>query len=152
MRVGDLMNPDVEAVAPDDTLKAAAQLMEHLGLEALPVGQDNLLVGTITGHDVALQVAAGGGDAENLRVGEAMSADVLYCFANEKAQLVSAKMRDWWVRRLPVVGPDKRLLGTVSLGDLTPLKSRRSRAKRVSSRRRAKPRATDRRPTGTAAA
>jgi CBS domain-containing protein len=135
MRVGDLMNRDVEVVAPNDTLRAAAQLMAHLGLEALPVGQDNRLVGTITGHDIALQVAAGGGDAENLTVQEVMSADVLYCFANENAQLVSAKMRDWWVRRLPVVSPDKRLLGTVSLGDLTPLKPLRNRAKRVSSRR-----------------
>lgn len=132
------MTPDVEVVAPDDTLKAAAQLMADLGLKELPVGQDNQLVGTITSHEIALHVASEGGDAENITVRDAMSADVLYCFANESARFVSAKMRDWWVRRLPVVGPDKRLLGTVSLGDLTPLRPPRIRVRRLHAARGAK--------------
>jgi CBS-domain-containing membrane protein len=51
-----------------------------------------------------------------------MSSDVLYCFESESVEEVSEKMRGWWVRRLPVVSRDKRLIGTVSLGDLTPLK------------------------------
>jgi CBS domain-containing protein len=133
MKVGDLMSPDIEVVAPDETLKAAAELMAELGSDVLPVGQDNRLIGTITGYDIALRVVAQCRDPEKITVGEAMSSDVLYCFANESARIVSDKMSGWWVRRLPVVGPDKRLLGTVSLGDLTPLKaaSRRSRRARA---------------------
>ena len=53
-----------------------------------------------------------------------MSSDVLYCFESESVEEVSEKMRGWWVRRLPVVSRDKRLIGTVSLGDLTSLKGR----------------------------
>jgi CBS domain-containing protein len=135
MRVGDLMIPDIEVVSPGDTLKVAAQLMADLGLEALPVGCDNRLVGTITGHEIALRVAAEGADAANVMVREVMSSDALYCFASENARRVSEKMREWWVRRLPVVGPDKRLLGAVSLGDLMPLRSSQSRARRAGSRR-----------------
>jgi len=60
MKVGDLMTPDLEVVAPDDTLKAAARLMADLGCETLPVGENNRLIGTITGCDIALQVAAAG--------------------------------------------------------------------------------------------
>jgi len=141
MKVRDLMTPDVEVVDPDDTLKAAALIMADLGLEALPVGQDNRLVGTISGHDIALHVAAGGGSVEEMNVREAMSADVLYCFAGESARAVSVKMREWWVRRLPVVGPDKRLVGTVSLGDLTPLGVAQARAQRIRRRQRVKSRA-----------
>jgi CBS domain-containing protein len=151
MKVGEVMTPDVEVVAPGDTLKAAAQLMSDLGLEALPVGDDNRLVGTISGCDIALRVVAEGRDAEKITVRQAMSADVLYCFENESAQIVSEKMGGWWVRRLPVVSSDKRLLGTVSLGDLTPLKAQR-KTKRVSLRRRAKPAAGGRRSVGVAAA
>jgi CBS domain-containing protein len=150
MKVGDVMTPDVEVVAPGDTLKAAAQLMSDLGLEALPVGEDSRLVGTISGCDIALRVVAEGRDPEKITVSQAMSADVLYCFENESAQIVSEKMGGWWVRRLPVVSPDKRLLGTVSLGDLTPLKGQR-KTKRVSLRRRAKPAAGGRRSVGVAA-
>jgi len=141
MKVGDLMTPDVGVVAPGDTLKAAAQLMAESGCEALLVGEDDRLVGTITGCDIALQVAAAGGHPEQITVHQAMSADVLYCFDTESARSVLTKMRDWWVRRLPVVDPDKRLLGTISLGDLTPIETaaRKVKAKRGSRPRRAQP-------------
>ncbi|HEX3523493.1 MAG TPA: CBS domain-containing protein, partial [Stellaceae bacterium] len=70
----------------------------------------------------AMQVAAEGLDPGKTTVGQAMSSDVLYCFESESVEEVSEKMRGWWVRRLPVVSRDKRLIGTVSLGDLTSLK------------------------------
>jgi CBS domain-containing protein len=152
MKVGDLMTPDIEVVAPGDTLKAAAQLMADLGLEALAVGQDNRLIGTISGCEIALRVVADGEDPEKITVRQAMSADALYCFATESAQVVSEKMGDWWVRRLPVVSPDKRLLGTVSLGDLTPLKAPRRKAKATSSRPGVRPAARGRRTVRATAA
>lgn len=120
MKVGDVMTPDVEVVAPGDTLKTAARLMAELDSGALPVGEDNRLLGIITGRDIAIQVVAEGRDPEATTVRQAMSTDVLYCFEDESAEDVSQKMGDWWVRRLPVVTEDKRLRGIVSLGELQP--------------------------------
>ena len=122
MKIADVMTPDLDTVSPSDTLKTAARLMADLDSGALPVGEDNRLVGTITGHDIAMQVAAEGLDPGKTTVGQAMSSDVLYCFESESVEEVSEKMRGWWVRRLPVVSCDKRLIGVVSLGDLTALK------------------------------
>jgi CBS domain-containing protein len=122
MKIGDVMTPDLDTVSPSDTLTTAARLMADVDSGALPVGEDNRLVGTITGRDIAMQVAAEGLDPGKTTVGQAMSADVLYCFESESVEEVSEKMRGWWVRRLPVVSRDKRLIGIVSLGDLTPLK------------------------------
>jgi CBS domain-containing protein len=122
MKIADVMTPDLETVGPEDTLKTAARLMADLDSGALPVGEDNRLIGTITGHDIAIQVAAEGLDPGKATVGQAMSSDVLYCFESESVEEVSEKMRGWWVRRLPVVSRDKRLIGVVSLGDLTALK------------------------------
>ncbi len=122
MKIADVMTPDLETVSPSDTLRTAARLMADVDSGALPVGEDNRLIGTITGHDIATQVAAEGLDPGNTTVGEAMSSDVLYCFESESVEEVSEKMRSWWVRRLPVVSRDKRLIGVVSLGDLTSLK------------------------------
>jgi CBS-domain-containing membrane protein len=48
-----------------------------------------------------------------------MTQDALYCFENEPVNAVAQKMADWWVRRLPVVNRDKRLIGMVSLADVT---------------------------------
>jgi CBS domain-containing protein len=120
MKVGDLMTPDLEVVTPGDTLRTAARLMAELDAGALPVGEGNKLVGIITGRDIAIRVAAEGRDPEKITVQEAMSSDVLYCFADEDVAEVSLKMGDWWVRRLPVVSRDKRLIGIVSLSDLAP--------------------------------
>jgi hypothetical protein len=67
--------------------------MADLGCETLPVGENNRLVGTITGCDIALQVAAAGRDPAQTMVRQAMSADVLYCYASESARCFDENAR-----------------------------------------------------------
>jgi CBS domain-containing protein len=119
MKIRDVMTPDIEVVTPDDKLRTAAQLMADLDFDALPVGEDNKLVGIITGRDIGVRVAAERRDPDAITVRQAMSTDLVYCFESESAEDVSRKMCDWWVRRLPVVNEDKRLIGMVSLADVT---------------------------------
>jgi len=155
MKIRDVMTPDIEVVTPNDKLRTAARLMADLDFEALPVLEDNKLVGTITGRDIAVRIVADGGDPEATTVHQAMSTDPLYCFENESAQDVARKMGDWWVRRLPVVKHDKRLIGMVSLADLTilPAGSRRTEsAKPFHRSRSARSTRQTRRPRRTAAA
>ena len=64
MKIPDVMTPDIEVVTPDDTLSTAARLMADLNLEALPVEEDNRLVGMISARDIAIRVAANGLDPE----------------------------------------------------------------------------------------
>jgi CBS domain-containing protein len=118
MKVSDVMTPEVEVVNPDDTLKTAAQVMWDRDSAALPVGENDVLIGVITDRDITIRAVVEGRDPEKFTVRQAMSSDVLYCFANENVADVSQKMGEWWVRRLPVVNQDKRLIGIVSLGDL----------------------------------
>jgi CBS domain-containing protein len=119
LKIRDVMTPDIQVVTPDDKLATAAQLMADLDYEALPVGEDHKLVGIITGRDIGIRVAAERRDPDAITVRQAMSTDLLYCFESESAEDVSRKMGDWWVRRLPVVNEDKRLIGMVSLADVT---------------------------------
>src|SRR5215469_2807991 len=121
MKIRDVMTPDIEVVTPGDMLSTAARLMADLGFEAIPVADDNKLVGMITAHDMAVRIAANGSDPEATVVRQAMTTDLLYCFENENTDDVAQKMAEWWVRRLPVVNPEKRLIGVVSLADLTAL-------------------------------
>ena len=147
MKIADVMTPDLDTVSPSDPLSTAARLMADLDSEALPVGGDHRLIGTITGHDIAMQVAAEGADPGTTTVSQAMSPDVLYCFEGESVEEVSEKMRGWWVRRLPVVSCDKCLIGLVSLGDLTSLKGQprtRPRSQRAPGRSATKGRRTRR--------
>src|SRR5215472_6051159 len=135
VKIRDVMTPDIEVVTPDDTLKTAVQLIADLDCDALPVSEDDHLIGVITGRDIAVQVVAKNRDGHEITVREAMSPDVLYCFENEPINTVARKMSEWWVRRLPVVKQNKRLIGTVSLADITtqevPHKRRARRGRRV---------------------
>jgi CBS-domain-containing membrane protein len=146
MKIRDVMTPNIEVATPTDTLRTAAQLMADLDFDALAVSENNRLIGVITGGDITMRVVAEGRDAEETTVRQAMSSDVLYCFENESVHDVSQKMGEWWVRRLPVVTRDKRLIGIVSLADLilqgTKTKSRehsrRSRGRSTRPARRAR--------------
>ena len=123
MKVGDVMTPDIEVLNPDDSLGTAARLMADLAFEALPVSENNRLTGMITGRDIAIRVVVESRGAAEITVSEAMSSEVLYCFENEPISDVAQKMNDWWVRRLPVVNKDKRLIGIVALADVTLLQA-----------------------------
>jgi CBS domain-containing protein len=129
VKIREVMTPDIEVVTPEDTLRTAVQLMADLDFDALPVSEDNRLIGTITGRDIAVRVVSQGQEGREITVRQAMSPDVLYCFENEPVNSVSQKMADWWVRRLPVVKQDKRVIGMVSLADLTALQAVTEKAK-----------------------
>jgi CBS-domain-containing membrane protein len=47
-----------------------------------------------------------------------MSAEVRYCFEDEKVSEVADNMADQQLRRLPVLNRSKRLVGILTLGDL----------------------------------
>src|SRR5215471_16078311 len=123
MKVGDVMTLDIEVLNPDDSLRTAAQLMADLDLEALPVSENNRLTGMISGRDIAIRAVAKGRGPAEITVREAMSSDVLYCFEDEPTSDIAQKMNDWWVRRLPVVNENNRLIGIVSLADATSLQA-----------------------------
>jgi CBS-domain-containing membrane protein len=78
----------------------------------------------ITAHDMAVCIAVDGFDPEATAVRQAITTDLLYCFENENADDVAHKMAEWWMRRLPVVNPERRVIGMVSLADLTALNPR----------------------------
>jgi len=117
MKVKEAMTGDVTLVNPDQTIREAAQMMIEIDAGALPVAENDHLVGMITDRDIAVRAVAHG-KAPNTKVREIMSGEVLYCFDDEELTHVSRNMSDMKVRRLPVVNRDKRLVGVISFGDL----------------------------------
>lgn len=47
-----------------------------------------------------------------------MNAEILYCFDDQQINEVARNMSDVKVRRLPVMNRQKRLVGTLSLGNM----------------------------------
>ena len=118
MKIRDCMSSDVQVAGPDDTIQSAAATMAQIDAGAIPVGEDGRLVGMITDRDIAIRAVAAGRGPQ-VRVADIMSRDVKYCYDDEDTEQVLANMGDIQVRRLPVLSRDKRLVGIVSLGDLS---------------------------------
>jgi CBS domain-containing protein len=111
------MTREVKIVDPNDTIAGAAKTMAKLDAGALPVGEDDRLVGMITDRDIAIR-AVGHDKGPMTRVREVMTAEIRYCFEDEDVAKVCAKMGKHQIRRLPVLNHSKRLVGILSLGDL----------------------------------
>jgi CBS domain-containing protein len=117
MKIEDVMTHDVAVASPDETIQQAAQLMDELDIGALPVAENERLVGMITDRDIVVRAVAGGLDP-GVKVSEVMTPDVKYCFCDQEVAEVSDNMADIQIRRLPVVDRNKRLVGIVALGDI----------------------------------
>ena len=117
MQVSQAMSPDVRIASPNQSIRDAARLMAHIDAGALPVGENDQLVGMITDRDIAVR-AIGAGKGPDTPIREVMSKDVKYCFEDDDLDEVAQNMADIKVRRLPVLDRNKRLVGILSLGDI----------------------------------
>jgi CBS domain-containing protein len=112
------MTSDVKAVAPDATAQEAANFMLSADTGSIPVTDGERVIGMITDRDIAVRgVAKGRGPDCTVR--DLMSENIVCARDTDDVLAVAQRMSDAQVRRLPVVDADDRLVGMVSLGDLS---------------------------------
>jgi len=118
MKVCDAMTREVRIATPGQSIREVAKMMAEIDAGAMPVGENDRLVGMITDRDIAIR-AVGQGKGPDTPVRDVMSTEqVLYCYDDEELEHVAKNMASEQVRRLPVVNREKRLVGIVSLGDM----------------------------------
>src|SRR6266513_756916 len=118
MQVREVMSKDVKVASPNDSIEKAANLMDEADCGALPVGENDKLVGVVTDRDITLRAVARGKSPNKCTVREVMSSGIKYVFEDEPTDAVAESMSKLQVRRLPVLNRQKRLVGIVALGDL----------------------------------
>lgn len=118
-KVADVMSTDVRVVSPEDTVQHAARLMREEDTGVLPVREGDRLAGLVTDRDLAVRLVADGKDPAQTKVREVMTPEVRYVFDDEDVYHVADNMAEQQLRRLPVVNRDKRLVGVVSLSDIS---------------------------------
>jgi len=111
------MSRDVRVANPNLSIRAAAKMMAEIDAGALPVSDNDRLIGMITDRDIVVRGVAQGRTGDTT-IADVMSREVLYCFEDEDLNDVARNMGNVQVRRLPVVDRDKRLVGIISLGDV----------------------------------
>lgn len=118
MKVRDIMSKDVQVARPGDTLQDVASRMSDGGFGFMPVADGDRLIGTITDRDITIRAVAGGAACTSPVV-EYISREPQTAYADDDLKTVLDAMGSKQIRRLPVLDKDQRLVGVVSLGDLS---------------------------------
>ena len=116
--VNEVMTTDVQVIAPEATLREAAQMMLNLDVGALPVCQGSKLLGMVTDRDITVRGVAAGLSPDVACVADVMTKNLEFCTEDQDTEEVMHTMGYAQVRRLPVVNMDGGLVGIVSLGDM----------------------------------
>lgn len=118
MNVAQIMSANVELTDPSMPISEAARRMRDEDIGALPVGENDRLVGMVTDRDIAVRGVAEAKDPDSCTVRDVMSDGVYYCFEDEDVERAAEVMAGHKVRRLPILNREKRLVGVLALADL----------------------------------
>ena len=124
MKVKDMMHKGAEFVAPNAKLQAIAKKMRDHDIGAIPVCEDSRPIGMVTDRDIAIRGLADGKDISALEARDVMTRDVIFCRDTEDAEDALRIMENNKIRRLPVLNDAEKLVGMVSLGDISHALSR----------------------------
>lgn len=117
MNISEIMTKSPVSVKSSDTVEKAATLMKEHDIGAIPVWENNTVLGMITDRDITLKSVAGGKDAKNQKISEVMTSSVVTGNPNMSLDEASKLMSQNQIRRLPIVD-NNNLVGIVALGDL----------------------------------
>jgi CBS domain-containing protein len=124
LKVRDAMHSGVTWVEPDANLVELAQEMRDEDIGAIPIGENDRLVGMVTDRDIICKGVAIGGDISSMTARDVMTGPILYCRVEEDVEDAVRLMEANKIRRLPVIDENKRMVGMLTLGDIAAVGNR----------------------------
>ena len=119
MKVKDVMHTGVSWVEPDVSVAEVAKKMRNEDIGAVPVGEHDRLIGMVTDRDITCRGTAEGASPKELTARDVMSKGIIFCRDEEDVDDALRIMEHKKIRRLPVLNEDKRMVGMLSLGDVS---------------------------------
>jgi CBS domain-containing protein len=118
MKIVEIMTRDPELIDPNASIREAAKRMKNEDIGALPVGENDRLIGMVTDRDIAMRAVAEDRAPETTTVRDVMSEKIFYCFEDDDIEAAARCMAENQVRRLPILNREKRMTGIVALADI----------------------------------
>jgi CBS domain-containing protein len=118
MQVQEIMTPHARVIDPNTNIGEAARKMREDNIGALPVGENDRLIGMVTDRDIAMRAVAEDRPSGNTAVRQVMSEHIYYCFEDDDISDAAKIMAEHQVHRLPVLNRDKRLVGMLAIADI----------------------------------
>ena len=120
MIVKEAMHRGVDWVSPDTPVTELAKLMRDHDVGAIPIGENDRLVGMVTDRDIVCKgLAQDTFDARRATAHDVMTAEIHCCREDDDLAKAVRHMEGLKVRRLPVINKSKRMVGILSLGDVS---------------------------------
>jgi len=120
MKVKDAMHKGVDWVSPDTPITEIAKLMREHDIGSIPIGENDRLIGMVTDRDIVCKgLARDGFDAGGATARDVMTPGVHCCREDDDLAKAVRHMEELKVRRLPVINKSKRMVGILSLGDVS---------------------------------
>jgi len=108
----------VETVPPKTTVSEAAQIMAERRFGSLIVSKDGEIpLGIISERDIVVELGKRGAGCMGEPVEKLMTAKIVTCTRDERADSILMKMTEGRFRHMPVVEEGK-LVGLISIGDV----------------------------------
>ncbi len=119
MKVIDMAVHDVATTTGDKTITDCAIQMrtEHVG-SLVVTDESQTPVGMITDRDIAIEVVARNLNPNEVTVADIMTTPVVTAKVNESMVVALARMREFGIRRLPIVDEENKLVGVISNSNL----------------------------------
>lgn len=119
MKVVQAMHSGIDLCHPDTKLSDVARIMREHDIGAVPVGNSGNFMGMVTDRDIVCRGLADGKDLSKLTAADVMTKGLVYCNADEDIDHAVKLMEQKKIRRMPVLGKNRQLVGMLSLGDIT---------------------------------
>ncbi len=117
VQISEVMTDGVIAIEQDETVDEAARLLREEEIRGLVVVDEGEAVGIVVCRDIAYQVVAENLNAQETRVSEIMSSDLIVAEEDELLDDVAMAMIRNGVSRVPVVRDDM-LVGIMTQSDI----------------------------------
>jgi CBS domain-containing protein len=117
MSLGRFIRPVITA-RPDESVADLARKLRDHHVGCVVVERDGRAFGIVTDRDVAIRVVAEGLDAKTTKAQDVATLDPVVVRDIEGPETAARRMREYGVRRLPVVDERGGLRGIITADDL----------------------------------
>ncbi|MEN6336531.1 MAG: CBS domain-containing protein [Phycisphaerales bacterium] len=126
MKVRELVNKQIRPISASAMICEAAERMSVLGVDALPIVENQEIVGIVVARDIAPETLADDTDPHVTPVRNAMRPGAACCSEDDDIDKAITTMETSQVRRLIVLDSRGKAVGVLSDEDLTSKASERS--------------------------
>ena len=122
MKVKEVMHKGVEWVGPETPITELAKLMCTRNIGAIPIGENDRLIGMVTDRDIVCKgLAQDSFDVRYASARDVMTPGIHCCREDDDLTKAVRHMETFELRRLPVINKGKRMVGMLALGDVSDL-------------------------------